>query len=128
LHIAAQLANATITRVWRHYPTVRALRGNLAAKRFTLFFLGRSEICKTAHETEYRNSEECFDHVRTSVVGVRSSDVPPTSAIVRRQCSSVAIPAAVSGTRRVPSANHLKIASPLGAKLEQAVPRMVGLP
>jgi hypothetical protein len=65
LCIAAQFANAIVTRVRRHHPPVRALRGNLAAERFTLFALGHCETCKTTHRTEYRNSEEYLDHVPT---------------------------------------------------------------
>jgi hypothetical protein len=67
LRIAAQFANAIVTRVRRHHPPVRALRGNLAAERFTLFALGHCETCKTTHGTEHRNSEEYLDHVPTSI-------------------------------------------------------------
>jgi hypothetical protein len=62
LRIAAHFANAIVTRVRRHHPPVRALRGN-----FTLFALGHCEICKTTHATEYRDSEEYLDHVPTSL-------------------------------------------------------------
>jgi hypothetical protein len=68
LRIAAQFANATVTRVRRHHPPVRALRGNLAAERFALFTLGHCEICKTTHGTEYRNCEEYLDHVPTPLL------------------------------------------------------------
>jgi hypothetical protein len=46
---------------------VRALGGNLAAERFTLFALGHCEICRTTHATEYRNGEEYLHHVPTSI-------------------------------------------------------------
>jgi hypothetical protein len=79
LRIAAQFlkfVTAVVTRVRRHDPPVRALsfqpcqqRGNVAAERFTLFALGHCETRKTTHGTEYRNREEYFDHVRTSVAG-----------------------------------------------------------
>jgi hypothetical protein len=68
LRIAAQFANATVKRVRRHHPPVRALRGNLTAKRFTLFALGDCETCKTTHGTEYRNSDEYLDHVPTPLL------------------------------------------------------------
>jgi hypothetical protein len=67
LHIAAQIAKATVPRVRRHHPPVRTLSGNLAAERFTLFALGHCETCKTTHRTEYRNGEEYLDHVPTSI-------------------------------------------------------------
>jgi hypothetical protein len=77
LRIAAQFlkfVTAVVTRVRRHNPPVRALRfqlrqqrGNVTAKRFTLFALGHCETCKTSHGTEYRNREEYLDHVPTSV-------------------------------------------------------------
>jgi len=67
LRIAAQFANATVAWVRRHRPPVCALRGNLAAERFTLFALGHCETCKTTHGSKYRNSEECLDHVPTSI-------------------------------------------------------------
>src|SRR5262245_32163962 len=62
LRIAAQSASAIVTRVRRHHPPVRALRGNLI-----LFALGHCEICKADHASEYRNSEEYLDHVPTSL-------------------------------------------------------------
>jgi len=67
LRIAAQFTNAIVTRVRRHNPPVCALRGDVAAERFTLFALGHCETCKTTHGTEYRNREEYLDHVPTSV-------------------------------------------------------------
>jgi hypothetical protein len=67
LRIAARFASAIVTRVRRHHPPVRALRGNRAAERFTLFVLGHCEACKTTHRPEYRNSEEYLDHVPTSI-------------------------------------------------------------
>jgi len=67
LRIAARFANAIVTWVRRHHAPVRALRGNLAAGRFTLFALGQRQACKTIHATEYRNSEEYLDHVPTSI-------------------------------------------------------------
>jgi hypothetical protein len=77
LRIAAQFlefVTAVVTRVRRHNPPVRALRfqlcqqrGNVTAERFTLFALGHRETCKTTHGTEYRNREEYFDHMPTSV-------------------------------------------------------------
>ena len=62
LRIAAQFANAIVTRVRRHHPPVRALRGH-----FTLLTLGHCEICKATHASEYRNGEEYLDHVPTSL-------------------------------------------------------------
>jgi hypothetical protein len=56
-------------RVRRHRPPVRALRGNVAAERFTLFVLGHCETCKAIDRTEYRNSEEYLDHVPASIAG-----------------------------------------------------------
>jgi len=67
LRIAAQFANAIVTRVRRHNTPVRALRGNVAAEGFTLFTLGHCGTCKTTHGTEYRNGEEYLDHVPTSI-------------------------------------------------------------
>jgi hypothetical protein len=67
LHVASQLANATVPRVRWHHPSVRALGGDRAAERLTLFVLGHCEPCKTTHGTEYRNSEELFHHVPTSM-------------------------------------------------------------
>jgi uncharacterized membrane protein len=43
LRITSQFANAIVMRVRPHYPTVRALRGNLAAGRLTLLVLGYCE-------------------------------------------------------------------------------------
>ena len=43
LRIAAQFANAIVLRIRPHYPTVRALRGNLAAGRVTRLALGQSK-------------------------------------------------------------------------------------
>jgi hypothetical protein len=65
LRIAAQFANAIVTRVRRHHPPVRALRGNVAAERFTPCALGHCETGKTTHGTKDRDSEEYLDHVPT---------------------------------------------------------------
>jgi hypothetical protein len=67
LRIAAQFVNATVTRVRRHHPPVRALRGSIAAERFTLFALGHCQTCITTHGTEYHNSEDYLDHMPTSI-------------------------------------------------------------
>jgi hypothetical protein len=67
LRIAAHPASAIVARVRRHHAPVRALRGSLAAERFTLFALGHCEICNTTHATNYRNSEKYLDHVPTSL-------------------------------------------------------------
>ena len=58
LRIAAQFGSATFT----HDPPVRALRGNLAAERFTLFVLGHCGTSKTTEGKEYRNGEEYVDN------------------------------------------------------------------
>lgn len=65
LRIAARFGSATLTQIRRHDPPVRALRGTLAAGRFTLFVLGHSGTCKTTEGKEYRNGEEYLDHVPT---------------------------------------------------------------
>ena len=57
LRIAARFVDATVTRVRRHRPPVRALsfylfsqRGNVVAdQRVTLFVLGHCKACKTTH-------------------------------------------------------------------------------
>jgi hypothetical protein len=67
LRIAPQFANAIVTRVRRHHPPVRALRGNFTSECITLFALGHCETCKTIQGTEYRNSEEYLDHVLISI-------------------------------------------------------------
>jgi hypothetical protein len=90
LRIAAQFANATVTRVRRHHPPMRALRGNFAAERFTLFALGHRETCKTTHGTEYRNSEEYLDHVPTSIAGRLCLELPRTWQIcgIKARCNT----------------------------------------
>jgi hypothetical protein len=67
-------------RVRRHHPLVRALRGNLAAERYTLFALGHCETCKTTDGTERRNGKEYLDHVPTSIAE-RLARVPHSAAL-----------------------------------------------
>jgi hypothetical protein len=90
LRIATHFANATVTRVRRHHPPVRALRGSLVAERFTLFALGHCKTCKATHGTEHRNSEEYLDHVPTSIAE-RLASVPHSAALVDIRPSSIEI-------------------------------------
>jgi hypothetical protein len=63
-------------RVRRHGPPVRALRGNVAAKRFTLFVLGHCGICKATGRTKYRNRQNYLDHVPHLSIAERLAGAP----------------------------------------------------
>jgi hypothetical protein len=67
LRIVSLFVNATVTRVRRHHPPMRALGGNLAAKRFTRFALGHCGSCKTTHGTEYGDGEKYLEHGPTFI-------------------------------------------------------------
>jgi hypothetical protein len=71
LRVVSQFVNAAVSGVGRHHTPVRALRGDFAAERLTLFALGQCQTCKTSEGTEYRNSEEYLDHVPTSIMATR---------------------------------------------------------